>query len=133
MTTTLGGITKVFRKELGLDIRLMAFAVVMHAEVNGTVSDLLQQGDKILSRSYRLIAVMVSASILHHKKRGSREEQPLRSLGMTSKRSLRQQWGERGMTGKQQRPVMVEEPPRWRSQPEQCNRKGKKGWIRNNI
>jgi len=48
VTTTLGGITKVFRKELGLGIQLMDFAVVLHTEVNGTVSDLLQQGDEIL-------------------------------------------------------------------------------------
>lgn len=47
-TTTLRGITKVFRKEFGLDIQLMDFAVVMHTEVSGTLSDLLQQGDKIL-------------------------------------------------------------------------------------
>lgn len=49
-TTTLRGITKVFRKEFGSDIQLMDFAVVMHTEVSGTLSDLLQQGDKILPR-----------------------------------------------------------------------------------
>lgn len=49
-TTTLRDITKVFRKEFGLDIQLMDFAVVMHTEVSGTLSNLLQQGGKILPR-----------------------------------------------------------------------------------
>lgn len=48
MSTTLGGMTKLFRKELGLDIQMMDFAVVMHTEVNGMVSGLLKQGDEIL-------------------------------------------------------------------------------------
>lgn len=37
-------------KELSLDIQLMDFAVVMHTEVNRTVSDLLQQGHEIVSQ-----------------------------------------------------------------------------------
>lgn len=48
MSTTLGGRTKLSRKELGLDIQVMDLAVVMPTEVNGTVSGLLKQGDEIL-------------------------------------------------------------------------------------
>lgn len=76
---------------------------------------------------YRLIVVMRWASILHRQKEDQEKRSHYTPWVWPSKVSFQQQQGERHVMGKQQGLVIVEEPPRWRSQPELCNWKRQEG------